>query len=144
MKRLTLVTALVVAAAVVAGSASPKSAPRAPVVASTSIGLSAGLFLVDPVTLKAVGRHRLSLPFDWSDYSRSPDGSRVALVPPLGTVAFARLETMRLSGTISFGRVDVQLLGWISSRTLVVRVGSSVAAIDARTPRVLWRHPLGG
>lgn len=145
MKRFLVVPALLlVVAAVAAAGASPKAPARKPVVASTSIGLTAGLFLADPVTLKPLGGRRLSIPFDWSAYSRSPDGLRLALARPFGGVAFVRVNKLQPAGEVALGRVDVALLGWLSSRTLLVKAGVSVAAIDAVTPRVLWRRTLGG
>jgi hypothetical protein len=144
MKRLLVLAALLVAAAVSATGAAPKTPVRKPVVASTSIGLTAGLFLADPVTLKPLGGQRLSIPFDWSAYSRSPDGLRLALARPFGGVAFVRLDTVQRAGQVELGRVDVQLLCWLTSRTLLVRAGGSLVAIDARTPRITWRRALGG
>lgn len=144
MKRLAVLAALLVAAAIAAAGASPKTSVRKPVVASTSIGLTAGLFLADPVTLKPLGGRRLSIPFDWSAYSRSPDGLRLALARPFGGVAFVRLNKLQPAGQVALGRVDVQLLRWLNARTLLVRAGGSLVAIDAQTPRVLWRVALGG
>ncbi len=117
---------------------------RKPVVATTSIGLSARLFLADPVTLKQLGRRSLTMPFDWAYHLRSPDGTLLALDRPTGRIQFVRLDTLRLAGSVGFGRLEVRPLMWLSGRILLAQAGASVAGIDGRTAKVLWRKALSG
>lgn len=144
MKRLLVLGALLAAAAVGASTASPKTPARKPVAATTSVGLSARLFLADPLSLEQLGTRSLTMPFDWAHQLRSPDGTLLALDRPTGRIQFVRLDTLRFAGSVGFGRLLVRPLMWLSNRTLLAQVDTSVAGIDARTAKVLWRKPLGG
>jgi hypothetical protein len=143
VKRLLVLAALLVAAAIGATGAAPKTGGHDSVVATTSVGLSARMFLADAMTLKQVSKRSLTIPFDWTYHLRSPDGSLLAL-DRRGRIEFVRLDTLRSAGSVNLGRVQVRPLMWLLNRTLLVQAGNSIAAIDPKTVKVLWRKPLGG
>src|SRR5262249_61846361 len=122
----------------------PKTPARKPVAATTSVGLSARLFLADPLSLEQLGTRSLTMPFDWAHQLRSPDGTLLALDRPTGRIQFVRLDTLRFTGSVRFRRLLGPPLMWPSNPTLLAQAGTPVAGLDARAAEGLRRKALGG
>ena len=144
MRRIALV-GLVLLAALAAAEAAGANARGG----FTVVGLTAdGVFRVDPVTLKPVGRS-VPIPFPWGADALSPD--RRILAVAANNAAFVRLIDVRSMRTIGDVRVAANGLIWLSPRLLVVEVqnaaGTQLFAVDAGTRQVRWRasvdDPLG-
>ena len=115
-----------------------------PLLAITGQGPAARLVPADPVSLRPAGRSTQVGRYVWP-WSRSPDGSRVALgaQQPAG-LRFVDLNRMRTLGAVRLsGHDDVSAVTWVRPRLVLAAVGLFfVVAVDPVAQRVLWTRTL--
>ena len=128
--------------AIFAGVASPGKGAQATVLGIIQSDGVARLVQLNPSTLRRVGLRSVALwrgaaPFD--AWSRSPDGSRVALAVPEG-VRFVGVRTLSASRVIPLG--PVYSVDWISTNAVLVELTDAEVSIDPATLHVRWRRSL--
>ena len=136
---LVLVAGALAALTVGSGAAAPPT-----LLAVVGHGRAARLATVDPTTLRPVGRSTQVGYYQWP-WTRSPDGSRIALVRDPARIRIVDVKRMRTVSAFSLQGSVVDAIAWVRPRLIMAVLGEyAVVGVDPVAKRVVWSRPLPG